>query len=311
MVDAFNNDIAFGTVEAVYMEDNSFTFTINNNNGSDSNRGGRWVARFNTYINTEIMAHGIGANPKTRGTRSWEIYKNTFTSDGSVVGIAPVFLRSGTGFIFDNTITGKWTWTSHPLLSSDRSLSVYGTPCNGASPMDSNESQQSGWLCRDQVGAGSDKPNTVVTGKYPDQEVAWGNQQSAPVYGWGNTTTMQANSDSYVHIKANRDYYDGGMWGLQTSKTSPFNGTSGVGRGTYANRPDTCTTGVAYWATDRGSWNRSGSGGQGQLFKCTSTNAWTMYYEPYTYPHPLRSGETPPPPDTGDIKPPSNFRIAK
>jgi len=310
-VDAYNNEISFGAADAVYMEDNNFTFTINNNNASDSNRGGRWVARFNTYTNSEIMAHGRGANIKERGTRSWEIYYNTFTSTGNVGSIAPIFLRSGTGFIFDNAITGKWTWTNHPLLSSDRSLSAYGQPCGGTNPMDRNIEGQEGWLCRDQVGAGTDTVATIVTGKYPNEEITWGSQSAAPVYAWGNTTSIQTNGDSYKHIKANRDYYDAGTLGLQTSKTSPFNGTSGVGRGTYDNRPDTCTKGVAYWATDRGSWNKSSSGGQGQLFKCTSTNAWTLYYEPYTYPHPLRSGEAPPPPDIGDIKPPGNFRIAK
>jgi hypothetical protein len=27
-----------------------------------------------------------------------------------------------------------------------------------------------------------------------------------------------------------------------------------------------------------------------KIFKCTSTNTWTIYYTPYTYPHPLRTG---------------------
>jgi len=49
---------------------------------------------------------------------------------------------------------------------------------------------------------------------------------------------------------------------------------------------------VGYWATDQGSWNQSGSGGQGVLYKCTATNTWTLYYTPYTYPHPLQGGST-------------------
>ena len=94
---------------------------------------------------------------------------------------------------------------------------------------------------------------------------------------------------------ANRDYYPSAS-GVQTSPTSPFDGTSGTGWGTLANRPTTCTPGVAYFATDQGSWNTSSSnpygvqqnGADGVLYKCTAPNTWTLYYTPYTYPHPLQ-----------------------
>jgi hypothetical protein len=104
----------------------------------------------------------------------------------------------------------------------------------------------------------------------------------------------------------NRDYFAEAVHqSAQTSPTSPFNGNSGMGHGTLANRPATCTPQVGYWATDQGSWNQSGIGGQGQLFVCTAPNTWTLYYTPYTYPHPLIAGGTtgsggnPPNPPTG------------
>ena len=130
-----------------------------------------------------------------------------------------------------------------------------------------------------------------------------------PFYEWDNSapaiTGGEQTSQAYSNSIANTTYYSDNSLGVphvQTSPTSPFNGAAtpnttnaGVGWGTLANRPTTCTAnpvsgtpGVGYFATDQGGWNISGNGfGQGELFKCTSTNTWTLGYTPYTYPHPL------------------------
>jgi len=116
----------------------------------------------------------------------------------------------------------------------------------------------------------------------------------------GTVTGAQYVSNDSEELIANRDFYAQNIGQTaQTSPSAPFNGTSGTGWGTLANRPATCKQGVGYWATDQGTWNQSGSGGQGELFVCTATNTWSLYYQPYTYPHPLESGTvaaTPPPP---------------
>lgn len=78
-------------------------------------------------------------------------------------------------------------------------------------------------------------------------------------------------------IAANVDYW---------FPTLSFTGATGVGTGTLASRPATCTTGVGYFATDQGSWNALGD--DGLFYKCTSTNTWTLYYTPLNYPHSLR-----------------------
>jgi hypothetical protein len=85
---------------------------------------------------------------------------------------------------------------------------------------------------------------------------------------------------------------------------TPGTNYGGVGFGTLANRPATCTAGVGYFATDQGSWNTSTSnpqgvqqnGADGLLYTCTSTDTWTLYYTPYTYPHPLNTDEGDPEP---------------
>jgi hypothetical protein len=104
----------------------------------------------------------------------------------------------------------------------------------------------------------------------------------------GSNVNASETQDCCSAIAANVDYFN---------YSASFNGTSGVGSGTLATRPATCTTGVGYWATDQGSWNTLGA--DGLFYKCTSTNTWSQYYTPYIYPHPLRGGSTTP--IAGDI----------
>lgn len=112
-----------------------------------------------------------------------------------------------------------------------------------------------------------------------------------PVYEWNDSTSagttyfdIVANAGD-LSLIANRDYYSQAS-GIQTSSTSPFNGTSGTGWGTLVKRPTTCTVQVGYWATDTNT-----------LYLCETTNTWTASYSPYTYPYPLTSNLaiTPPP----------------
>jgi hypothetical protein len=158
-----------------------------------------------------------------------------------------------------------------------------------------------GYPAIDQTGRGR---GDLITGNHPSKinsitgTIAWPNQALEPVYIWNNSgtpnTTLYSNGATNL-VHADRDYYAQAS-GIQTSPTSPFDGTSGTGWGTLANRPTTCTTGVAYFATDQGSWNTSASnpygvqqnGADGVLYKATAPNTWTLYYTPYTYPHPLQ-----------------------
>jgi hypothetical protein len=100
--------------------------------------------------------------------------------------------------------------------------------------------------------------------------------------------TIQSQTGGLI---ANRDWYAESVnQAAQTSPASPFNGSSGTGHGSLANRPTTCNRGVGYWATDQGTWNTFDSTKEGVLYICTGTNTWTLSYTPYTYPHPLIAG---------------------
>ena len=70
-----------------------------------------------------------------------------------------------------------------------------------------------------------------------------------------------------------------------------FDGTTGVTQGTNAQMLSTqsgdgCTEGVGFHVTDLGTWNTEGA--DGQLWVCNGSNTYVLFYEPYTYPHPLR-----------------------
>jgi hypothetical protein len=174
-----------------------------------------------------------------------------------------------------------------------------------------------GYPCLDQPGRGQ---GDLITGGLPNKKnsatnsIFWPHQALEPIYIWNNIGNIVSgwggtyySDSSGGRVAANRDYYPQ-TGGVQTSPSNPFNGTAGTGWGTLANRPSTCTPGVGYFAMDQGSWNASSfnpygvqqNGSDGLLYKCTSTNVWTIYYTPYTYPHPLQgnanSDNTPPSP---------------
>jgi hypothetical protein len=286
-----------GGPSAVYIENNTFEMTAPGN-VIDGNYGGSYVARFNTITSPGegyvIEVHSVQGN--NRAAKKWEFYYNTIygsTKAGSF------FIRGGTGVAFNNALSGTFE-IDGLIVDNVRSFDAVGDGglCDGDSPWDGNQ-DATGWPCRDQIGRGPDNP------RWDHRTLGAYTQPSMPAYMWSNTNPGGGNlavavgNNSNRHIKPNRDYFH-----FSSATGSPQ--TVGVQVGTFANRPAGCTTGVGYWATDQGNWNQSGRGGQGVLYKCTSTNTWTLYYIPYTYPHPLVSGG----PTTGRRpNPPNNVRI--
>ena len=228
-------------------------------------------------------------------------FDDNSSSDPYVSGTA----TSGTSGDTLQDTSKSWTanqWVGYSLYDATRNLgatiqsntsntlTTYAATQNGPHNWALGDTYQINYVypCLDQPGRGA---GNYISGS-PPTPAAWPAEVLDPAYGWNNSfngTTQAVFGTYYTHVQANRDFYD---------YVPSFNGTQGTGVGTLASRPATCTVGVAYWATDQGNWNQSGSGGQGELFVCTATNTWTLYYEPYQYPHPLDTTGTPPNPPT-------------
>jgi hypothetical protein len=260
----------------------------------DGWEGSRVVFRFNRLSNTVVDQHGTESAGRLRGIRAYEFYNNTFTADSQTID-GVYGLRGGTGVVWANTLTysGNGYYSRFGRVENKRSdpaCPVCGPPfnlCNGTVPYDQNTPGMNGYACLDMPGRGQ---GGLMSGALPSPE-AWPNQVLEPIYSWQNTLNgangrlEQAGPDPYGHLRENREWYNG---------TPSFNGSVGVGWGPIANRPNSCTTGVAYWATNEGSWNTTlAPNTSGRLYKCTATNTWTLYYTPYTYPHPLQGGGSP------------------
>jgi len=291
-----------GTANNIYFENNTITVATMTNAGKgcvDWQGGHAWVWRYNTTTNCLVTSHGV--------THGWgpvngELYGNTFIATS---GMDPnhqdgyrFFHHQGSGLFlaWGNILRPLSGSGDHAMISmmhyrSTGSGSGYAM-CDGTVSIDGNRTPTAtykGYPCYRQPGR-----DTAAT-LHP--LYSWLNRRSDG--GLVNITCEAFGETCTKHIVANRDLYSAVSANAQTSTSSPFNGTTGMGYGTLANRPTTCTTGpeaadagkggVGYWATDDGEWDDTRAGPDGRLYRCSATNTWIVGYTPYRYPHPLRS----------------------
>src|SRR5579872_1415124 len=275
-----------GTVNNMFVEDNTVTITTMTDAGEgcmDGWGGDAIVWRHNTTLNCLVTSHGA---THAGGPQNLEFYNNHASVNGgsSGAGVADgyrLFHHQGSGeFVaFNNTFTAFSGKNSDALAMMDyrayaNSIDGGAPICDGTQSIDGNRSPATtyrGYPCWHQPGrdfAGILRPMYIWNNTWSDT----GSQIDMTMEDMGGSPDYTPN-----HEQANRDYFNAVSATPQSSPTSPFNGTTGMGFGTLANRPATCSTaatdagdaghgGVGYFATDQGP--------QGTLYTCTSTNTW-------------------------------------
>lgn len=285
-----------GSANYIYYENDTFNLGIAN----DCTFGGRNVFRYDTFNTVALQTHPTGGGgPDERGCRAWEIYNNTFNASNSNPQFNLYFLSSGTGVIWGNSAPTGYTNfltlhsmrrdnSTYPETATPNGWGYCGTSFDGTgSAWDQNSNTTTGYRCIDQPGQGV---GDLITGLMPNAvnsktgTISWLEEALEPVYEWNNTWSyVPGNGGNFVGnyepdaLVQNSDYYLCTTPGAGTC--TGFTGASGVGSGTLSARPSTCTPRVAYWATDTAT-----------LYQCSPTNTWSVYYQPYTYPHPLVTG---------------------
>jgi hypothetical protein len=199
----WNQPMTFGSIDQVYIEDNTFTATlcVTSLGVFDGYMGSRLVFRHNTVTNWSAYLHGYDSSIES--ALQFEIYNNYFDMAKSDCAIPRMlFIRGGTGYLYNNTMHLTDPYNRYePRFATLRyyrsTESQQGSLCNGSSPLDENRPGMNGYLCYQQPGSGGPGPHTSI-----------------PVYEYNNVGTgnMPANLtvtvDSSPHVVANRDFFN-------------------------------------------------------------------------------------------------------
>lgn len=199
--------LTLGSDKAVYIEDNVFDYTGNDQaeDAIDAGGGARLVVRYNKFMAISQGFHGTDSGNR-RSAHSFEIYNNEYTnSSGNRLRYLTV--RGGTGVVFNNTYSGTTPWNGI-TLQFYRAYSAQSAwqKCNGTVWQlgSADPSTSAARTCSTNGGYGFSTTNKETLGRwgagfqrgfdgtgingYPgrDQPGVSTGQVSEPIYTWNN-----------------------------------------------------------------------------------------------------------------------------
>jgi hypothetical protein len=215
----WTSPLVLGTADWFFIEDNTFTFDANGNQYpvNDMQNGGRIVFRNNTVNNGFFQTHDQMRNGYPSG-QAYEIYDNKFTT--TIQLHKAIELNSGTGVVFNNSITGTWNYgiglrdykTAGPKVNNG-TLDVKA--CNGSDPSDQNVPGNNGWRCRYQIGTHGIGASAVTFPLY-----VWSNTCDGTDGGCNNgaqaaftddtVDSTFSNMPTSAHVVSGRDFINNG-----------------------------------------------------------------------------------------------------
>lgn len=287
----------YGTDDAVFVEDSTFTWTGGaNGDVMDTEHGTRMVVRYNTITNGDIQMHDTGSTSGARGQRITEVYNNTISCTGAsqCVSMAGMGLRGGGYIVHDNSITGNFytaAWREVWRSAGESHTDYMGYACNGTA----NRACNTETLLHCSGGAhAACSGNWDCTGSSSGACVAACTSNSDCPTGVDGTSTCLANIDN-VNGGSDPSGYpcrDQTGWGQEYGTGGRYQYPSPVYWYNNTGLSPTLSEG-AYLVQDRDYCYHDPS------TTCGSKAGWT--YTAYTYPHPLQAGV--------GMLPPKNLRV--
>ena len=277
----------FGWDSSMYIENNKFYYSYSGVQMASSEGAYPWVFRYNDVNysanapNSILDAHGNLGKGNVYAAKGFEAYGNKITEAYGATRASTFKMRGGSHLVFFNKSNSTYGDPSDPQFgmsiyeevidSVNDTRGEYPTGTNQINGQPQHVSNNYSWCNYDGGG---------YRARY-----SLGPFCCSPTY--SGCTDCGADST----VKNDREYF---------KYVSSFDGTTGVGAGTLANRPEMCDSGVGYFATnldvsdiDDYVGNNPATPITGTLYVATAANTWSTAFSPAAFPHdPLKNSST-------------------
>jgi hypothetical protein len=286
-------------IRKVRIHDNSFTNTTGYPISVDGNF---WGVVYKNDFTGYLMFQFLGNQDTGYATFypvSYGTADNLYFEDNTFGGTKELFVNCGHAARYAlryNTFTTTWTdemFDQHGdqagSIYATMICEIYGNLFSGAPSVNYWDMQRGGKLLMFN-NRGTSVAGTADIMVYDDVDtmddpIMWPHEDYFFNNWWNGANIVAAEgTDVGNHIAENAQF-----WNYDPA----FDGSVGIGIGAVTPAMN-CTTGVGYYVGAEGAIPPTTLADMkvkcqaGKLYRATATNVWTLYYQPYTYPHPLR-----------------------